>query len=232
VVRRYIPKPAIRGTPLEERTCGNPWTVGPRLDDLLSVSGPQVGVSPASINGLPADLGHMLTRRNGFVVFESALHVLAGRPAGEGVMTIQQWNEQKLWRVSYDGLADGLLFFAEDVFGGQFALGSTGVVMAFDPETGAVEQVASDLEDWADRMLSEYAILTGFPVAHAWQELHGPIPAGQRLIPKRPFVLGGEFSPENLYLLDAAEGMRLRGSLAVQIRDLPDGATVSYVVGD
>jgi hypothetical protein len=28
----------------------------------------------------------------------------------------------------------------------------------------------------------------------------------------------------------AAEGMRLRGSLAVQMRDLPDGASVSFKV--
>ena len=39
-------------------------------------------------------------------------------------MTVQHWNEGDLWRTSYDGLADGFLFFAEDVFGCQFAFDS------------------------------------------------------------------------------------------------------------
>jgi hypothetical protein len=49
-----------------------------------------------------------------------------------------------------------------------------------------------------------------------------------RLVPKVPFVLGGEIEPGNVYSLNAKEGMRVRGELAVQIRDLPDGARVHY----
>ncbi|HLN16782.1 MAG TPA: hypothetical protein VK277_08540 [Acidimicrobiales bacterium] len=144
-------------------------------------------------------------------------------------MSVQLWNDQDLWRSSYDGMADGLLFFAEDIFGGQFAFCSEGVV-SFDPETGDVERIATDLESWADRVLADYQLLTGFPVAHSWQELHGQLPPGMRLVPKRPFVLGGEFGPANLYALDAAEGMRFRGELATQIRDLPEGASVSFKI--
>ncbi len=78
-------------------------------------------------------------------------------------MTLQRWNENEVWRTSYDGLADGFLFFAEDAFGGQFAFDSTNRVVSFDPETGAVDQLASDLESWADRIMSDYPLLTGFP---------------------------------------------------------------------
>lgn len=57
---------------------------------------------------------------------------------------------------------------------------------------------------------------------------HGVLVEGQRLVPKLPFVAGGEFEVDNLYAADAVEGMRARGNLAVQIRDLPDGAQISY----
>jgi len=144
-------------------------------------------------------------------------------------MSVELWNDPDLWRSSYDGMADAAFFFAEDIFGGQFARSREGVV-SFDPETGDVERMAADLEGWAERMLADYELLTGFPVAHLWQEQHGQLRAGIRLIPKRPFVLGGEVVPENLYALDAAKGMRLRGELATQIRDLPDGASVTVKV--
>ena len=126
-------------------------------------------------------------------------------------------------------MADGLLFFAEDIFGGQFAFSTVGVV-SFDPETGDVEQVAADLEGWADRVLAGYELLTGFPLAHAWQQRHGQLPVTERLLPKRPFVLGGEFVLENLYALGSVEGMRLRGELATQIRNLPEGASVKFKI--
>jgi hypothetical protein len=41
-------------------------------------------------------------------------------------------------------------------------------------------------------------------------------------------VTGGAFEIDNLCSADAVEGMRARGSLAVQIRDLPDGAKIRY----
>jgi len=204
-------------------------STGTRLDRLVSIAGPAIGFTQPEVPGLPPDLGDLLSRKNGFLAFESALHVLPAGPVSGGTMSVQLWNDQDLWRSSYDGMADGLLFFAEDIFGGQFAFCSEGVV-SFDPETGDVERIATDLESWADRVLADYQLLTGFPVAHSWQELHGQLPPGMRLVPKRPFVLGGEFGPANLYALDAAEGMRFRGELATQIRDLPEGASVSFKI--
>jgi hypothetical protein len=121
------------------------------------------------------------------------------------------------------------VFFAEDAFGSQFAIRDEGVHI-FDPETGASEPMASSVQDWVDQLLAEHQVLTGSPVAHRWQQSHGPLPAGRRLVPKIPFVLGGEFEVSNVYAADAEMGMRLRAALAVQIRDLPDGAQVRYRV--
>ena len=90
-------------------------------------------------------------------------------------------------------MAEGLLFFAEDAFGGQFALRDEHVV-TFDPETGEAQALASSIEDWADQLLADFEFLTGQPLAHDWQARNGALPPGERLVPKVPFVLGGEYA--------------------------------------
>ena len=126
-------------------------------------------------------------------------------------------------------MADSLHCFAEDVFGNQFAV-SAGNVVSFDPETGASVVVANDLGEWIDLVLGDYRTWTGYEIAHRWQREHGALALSQRLVPKIPFVLGGSFDTSNLFAIEATEGMLVRASLAVQIRDLPDGTAVEYVV--
>lgn len=210
--------------------------MGVRLDRLLSIAGPPLGpLGPATadISGVPegslgAELSEFLACVNGFYAFESALHVFPAGPVPADRMSAQRWNDNNCWRDGYGELAQGLFFFAEDVFGGQFALRGSEVV-SFEPETASIDVLAPSLEAWADRLLEDYPLLTGFPLAHQWQQRHGQLPAGIRLLPKRPFVLGGEFTIENLYAMDAVSGMRLRGEVATQIRHLPDGTKLRLV---
>ena len=178
---------------------------------------------------LEQELFQLLMCKNGFYAFESALHVF---PSGacRGI-SLEQWNSSALWRNEYDGLADELLFFAEDIFGGQFCIKHDGVYL-FDPETGKCEKIAPDLEGWADSVLTDYDYLTGYPIAHRWQEKHGIIPPDHRLVPKIPFVAGGQFELSNLRLAEAVEGMKWRGNLARQIKDLPDGAKIQFEITD
>jgi hypothetical protein len=173
----------------------------------------------------------LLARRNGFYAFESALHVLPSSSPAIEPADIPRWNQDALWRSAYGGLADGMLFFAEDVFGGQFAVRNKRIV-TFDPESGQTTDFAENVDEWASRVLADYDYLTGYSLAHAWQAAHGPLRPGFRLVPKKPFVLGGEFTFANLYALEAERAMRLRGALAVQYRDLPDGAPVRLVVSE
>jgi hypothetical protein len=120
-------------------------------------------------------------------------------------------------------------FFAEDIFGGQFGIGEDGIY-SFDPETGAREKISPDLEGWADCIVTDYEYLTGQPIANKWQTVNGIIPLGFRLVPKIPFVCGGEYAVENLYSLEAVKGMKSRGNLARQIRDVPDGGKIEFKV--
>lgn len=190
---------------------------GDRLAELLSDA--RAGSS---------ELSELLSIKNGFYAFGSALLVrplaYRGMPLG-----IAEWNAPALWKYEYEGSLDNFLCFAEDVFGGQFALGRDAVV-AIDPETGEVEEVAKTLDGWADAILRDSGYRTGHPLAHDWQAQYGPLAVGHRLVPKVPFVTGGKFVLENLYSIADVEGMRFRGSIARQIRDVPDGGHITFEV--
>lgn len=168
----------------------------------------------------------LLEQRNGFYAFESALHLFPSYSVGSEIGVLE-WNSDNLWRTSFNRLADGCFFFGEDVFGGQFCI-KDDKIHIFEPETGALEFLADNFEDWASSILSDFDLLTGYSLAHRWQIQNGPIPPGKRLLPKIPFVVGGEFALENLYLVDSVKGMRFRGELAIQIKDLPDGAEIKF----
>ena len=88
--------------------------------------------------------------------------------------------------------------------------------------------MAGSLEEWAGLILGDYDLHTGYRVAHHWQKQHGPLPVGKRLGLKRPLTLGVDYAMENLYAVDAIEGMRFKADVARQIKDLPDGTRVRF----
>lgn len=172
----------------------------------------------------------LLRIKNGFYAFESALHVF---PLGkaDGVMDLEQWNADDLWRCEYQGAADNLMFFAQDAFGFQFCIGDEGILQ-FNPEDASTEYIASDIEDWASKMLVDYDGLTGYSLAHDWQSRHRRLENAERLPFTIPLVLGGEVSVDNIAAVNAVEAMRARGYIYRQIRDLPDGATIQLNITD
>ncbi|MEI2603596.1 SMI1/KNR4 family protein [Erwinia aphidicola] len=167
------------------------------------------------------ELRQLLSSKNGCYGFVSALHIFPWQSSGEE-MGIQQWNQPELWIDAYEDMARDALFFAEDIFGVQFCLRGD-AVCSFEPETGEFSWLAASLEHWCALILEEYSVLTGYPLAQDWQEQHGALPPGCRLMPKLPFVAGGEFVPENLQAVRSIQAMRHRAQFALQIRHMPDG---------
>ncbi|MBS1813664.1 MAG: SMI1/KNR4 family protein [Acidobacteria bacterium] len=169
----------------------------------------------------------MLSLKNGFYAFESALHVFPYKSA-EGFMDITLWNASSTWKAFYKD--DNLpFFFAEDVFGFQFGV-KDGEVVSFDPETGESTFFSKSIESWAEKILNDYNLHTGYKLAHDWQLLNGHLSEGKRLVPIQPFVLGGAFDLANLKGQYAVDAMRFRASLANQIKGLEDGTTVKLKV--
>jgi hypothetical protein len=173
----------------------------------------------------------LLAARNGFYCFEGALHVFPSRSTAKHC-GLEAWNSAELWRKEYSEMLDREpLFVAEDVFGNQFGL-LEDFVCVFDAETATVTKFSRSVAEWSERMLTEFNLHTGYPVAHLWQSCGRRIAAGRRLVPKVPFVLGGKPVVENLYDCDAVTGMRMRGRLARRLINVPYGPAIEYSIVD
>lgn len=210
--------------------------MGSYIDKLVLISSDQLSQGkvalPLEILELAGELGNeledLLNVKNGFFAFESALRVFPSLTS-ENSIGLVDWNADSLWRKDYSGFTDGALFFAEDIFGGQFCI-KNNVICSFDPETGAFEEMASNFESWVQELLSDYNVWTGYSLAHEWQEAYGSLPNDMRLMPKVPFVCGGAFELDNLSAIKAVSGMRTRANLACQIANLPDGAQIEFKI--
>lgn len=173
----------------------------------------------------------LLNERNGFFAFESALLVRPGFVQAGPVLDSRAWNQTSLWKITYESLQPAAFFFAEDVFGNQFGIESDQVIR-FEAETGEIESFASSLEEWAAKILTDFNYHTGCPIARVWQEKHGSLEQGNRLVLKQPLVLGGKIVLENILCWNDVKAMRARGSLAEQIKDVPDGGQVVFKYTD
>lgn len=205
----------------------------PALGKLLEIGSEPICTEVPALSGesllanrLGEQLQVLLDRRNGFYAFESALHVFPSC-ARQGVIGLAAWNSN-LWRQYYGDLADGCLFFAEDVFGFQFVI-KDDLVWSFDAETGNLTEIGESLEAWAATILNDYEFQTGYPFAHEWQTNNGPLLPTERLFPKYPFVLGGKYEISNLVASNAVYGMQFRGYVAQQLKGLPGGTKVELI---
>ncbi len=208
------------------------------IEQLLSMGTPATGSEEVLIHledfpsygRLGKELLAMLTSKNGFYAFESALQIFPAAYYTQE-MTLGRWNSHGLWRFEYESIADSKLFFAQEAFGNQFCIFQD-QIWFFDAETGDLEFMADSMESWAEKILTDHGMKTGYPLMSGWQRANGRIQAGHRLMPKIPFVLGGEYALGNLYTLNAVSAMKSRGNLAKQIKDLPDGAKIQFKIID
>ena len=162
----------------------------------------------------------MYLRKNGMIAFEGSLLILPSVSAC-GVPSLLGWNSSGGWRHNYD-ISDDITFFSMDAFAGQFGVSSDGIVR-FDPETGGITRHSSDLDEWASMVLGDYNYETGYLAAHDWQLRNAPLDPGYRLLPKVPFILGGEYSCENLTSWPMEDAMSQYSALHDQVKSVPDG---------
>lgn len=201
------------------------------LDKLLNVGGQAISTETPERVSLPVgafwdDFFRLVARKNGFYAFEGALHLFPS--AKEGCMPVRLWNSSELWRYTYNGLfSSEIHFFAEDAFGCQF--GASGDAVYFlNAETGYLKMHSQCLEEWAEKLLKDYAVETGYPLAHEWQVKNGRIPGNCRLVPEVPFVLGGKFAVDNLIPVRSIQAMRYYGKLASDLAVRKDGEVIRF----
>ena len=169
-------------------------------------------------------LEKILSIKNGFYAFESALHFLGTGPDRPDI-DIEGWNSPDLWIKSYGTIKPDGLCFAEDLFGNQFYIACDGIY-TFDCENGDKEKIARNFGEWCKLILDDYDYLTGYTLAHEWQKKNGPLEPGKRLMAKVPFSLEGDFDVDNLQIANAVDLMLTRADLAIQLASIPDGTKI------
>jgi hypothetical protein len=192
------------------------WSGGPSSREVLS-------------QAALVDEGHreLLAAHDGLTAWGGGLRCFG--VTSRALPAIASWNRADGWRSAYRNLTDGLLAFAEDVFGNQFCYEERRIVR-LQAETGDREFVADCLEGWAQAILSDPHKELGLWLLHEWRSAGNTVQPSQHLCPKLPFVTGGAFEPSNLYVLDRHESMVFKGDFAWQIRNVPTGGKVRMTV--
>jgi len=184
------------------------------LEKLASLGSAALTSSESKQNALPIH-----REKNGFVAFESALWVLPSDELGK-------WNSGSSWRSLYN-LPTEATCFASDLFGNQF-VSLDDRVLTLEAETGEVDAFADSFEEWAARILDDLELHTGHRIAYAWQGARGVLRQDERVAPRVPFVLGGNYEVGNLSAMTASALMWRYGRFARSLKNLPDGARVSF----
>ena len=196
--------------------------LGPRL------SGKEVELELLASHGeRGAELAGLLLARNGSYSHARSLLLRplasAARPRG-----VVEWNDPAGWRAAFKADLTGALFFAEDLFGEQFALRED-AVWRFDGETGEWSPSAPTLHAWAAALLDEEGRPDlESPLAVRWQAKHGEIPDGARLRPPVPFLFeeSADATLDDYRPVPEDEVMAFLATIANQLHGVADGEQV------
>jgi hypothetical protein len=174
---------------------------------------------------LPPDLGTLGTPAVGLTRFGGALRLFG--PDEASLPALDRWNDEKLWIAEYGALAEGLSFFAEDAFGNQFAWDGAGVVR-FTAETGNRQWMSASAASWANLVGDDQDHWLDRWLYDDWVAQNGPLAPSTHLSPKVPFVLGNPWEAADLFAVDRWADMGFKGSIARQLKDMPDGSKVRF----
>lgn len=125
----------------------------------------------------------------------------------------------------YGNLLGINIFIGEDIFGNLFSVSKDEEYFIFDIETSESTYIINGFENFINEILindSEY--YNGYSLIQDNAELINQLRFGKRLRPKLPFILGGEYTNDNLVLQDTEKYLKFCSDIAKQIVELPDGA--------
>lgn len=153
--------------------------------------------------------------KNGFYAFENALHFFSN-------LELEKINTLIHQKKLYDS---NCIYFAEDIFGNLFCE-KINKFYFLDVEIGELELMGNSIEEWAKKIITEYNYYTGYSLGHEWQIKNGKLSTGQRLIPKKLFILGGKYTLDNLISQNTIEALKFRSNIAHQLSDVKDGEKI------
>jgi hypothetical protein len=136
----------------------------------------------------------------------------------------------KLVEREYGNISKGLIVFAQDIFGNQFAFNQNiEKIVFFNIETGEQEAVASSFIEWISVLLNDLEYFTGLNLVVSWKKKNS-LAFDERLCAKKPFVIGGEYSLNNLYASKFPDYLVANANIAWQVYNLPDGTDIKLKI--
>lgn len=173
---------------------------------------------------LPPSLRSLLSNRNGFILYEGALHV-------RGASVDPDWHSLRIalrgpnaFHSLYASVLESDVPFAQDQLGDQFLL-RDGKVLRLLGESGEVEPLADNLEDFFARVDEDIEGFLNIGLSHTMQP-------GQLLLACPPFVLQASGARACLKPIRAGDVIQFHADLARQLRDVPDGGEVQFKIVD
>lgn len=186
-----------------------------------------LGKPCAANSHLTAQLRLLYEHGDGFLAFESALHIYSK----DGPFSLHEMNAIN-WSERYQ-MSDKFFFFGQDVFAHQYAIHTTNdSIIKLDIETGEQTMLANGIDDFFAIILNDFEYETGWPLARQWQIKNRPLELGERLQPKIPFVLGGAFDVENLFVQNMHSTINFFADFYNQTKDLKDGDQICFEIFD
>jgi hypothetical protein len=192
------------------RLDGVTWN-GPKIDDR------------ELLRELPEALRDLLDWQNGFVLHGGALHVRGASTNPEWHSLRLAWQGEHALHKLYGTVLPDDIPFAQDVFGDQFLLRDE-VVMRLFAETGEVEKMAEDLD--------EFLAAVNIDLEGYLNVQPGQLEPGQLLLAYPPFCFEEASGKVDLSPLPAAEVIRFHAQVAAQLKDVPEGAKIEFKVGE
>jgi hypothetical protein len=188
---------------------------GPPIDDLQLLS------------KLPDDLTKLLKSVNGFIQFGGALHVRGACQNLEWHSLRHAWESTDAFHRHYRTVKRSDVPFAQSALGDQYFIRDN-EVYRLDTECDEIESLDMDFKTFLEEVQSEpIGALNLEPLEEFWDH-GGALEPGHLLSVMPPFVLAQPDTKYSYRAISALDRLRFLADFAKQIRDLPDGATISF----
>ena len=187
----------------------------------------KLGTSQYPVTIDDSDFVYFQLNFGGGFFFENAFLIYPNLQNSKSILDFNNINN--LMKSCFCDLIKGALFWGCEIFGNQFAF-KDGSFYFFNIETAEFEFMGNSFDEVVVLLKSETEYFTGKSLLLKWQESYGIIANDERLCPKRPFVVGGEYEINNLYKLNIGQLIKYNGALANKISGLQDGTIIDFEV--
>jgi hypothetical protein len=182
-----------------------------------------------TLRKLPSDLAELLKSINGFIQFGGALHVRGACQTLEWHSLHYAWESADAFHRHYRTVKQSDVPFAQSALGDQYFIRDNDVYR-LDTECDEIESLDMDFKTFLEEVQSDpIGALNLEPLEEYWGQ-GGVLEPGQLLSVMPPFILAQQNTKYSYRAISALDRLRFLADFARQIRDLPDGATISFNV--